>query len=70
MSSLREMTPATLLAAHKAGATYWTKNRPHGATLDNLKSVARSCGFDDECGAWLLGYCQAREMYQHYSKGN
>lgn len=64
MSGIREITEQTMIDAHKAGMAYWQRNKPHNATDDNLRSLARSCGWHDANNdAWLAGFkgAQRRE---------
>ena len=46
-----------MLAAHRAGRAYWTRNRP--ADRANVESVARSCGWGDDAellALWMAAY--------------
>ncbi len=62
MTGLRETTERTMIAAHKAGMTYWQRNKPVDTTPDNLASLARSCGWHGEANrAWIAGYYGARQ---------
>ena len=62
MNGLHETTEATMIEAHKAGAAYWNRNKPHNATRDALELLARSCGWHGEDNAaWLAGFYGARQ---------
>jgi hypothetical protein len=66
IGNLYETTEATLVAAHKNGAAYWTRNRTLAATKDRLSSLARSIGFHgQENEAWLAGYYGAKRRDQN-----
>ena len=62
MPGLRETTEATMVAAHQAGMDYWNRNKPEGATRENLESLARSCGWHGEDNAaWVAGFYGAKK---------
>ena len=61
MTSLRETTEETMVAAHKAGMAYWKQNKPYYTTAEDLASLARSCGWHGEDNAaWLAGFYGAK----------
>lgn len=70
MTGIRETTEATMAAAYEAGATYWKRNHPANATREDLKSVARSCGWHGEDNvAWLAGFYGSKMVIVEVSGG-
>ncbi len=62
-TGLYETTEATMVAAHKAGAAYWRRNKTYLATHESLACLARSCGWHDEdATAWMAGYLGAQRQ--------
>lgn len=56
MNGIRETNEASMIAAHKAGAAYWKRNRPD-INRAQIESLARSCGFHGEDAvAYVAGF--------------
>lgn len=64
VAGFRETNEASMIAAHKAGVAYWRNNRAD-LSLEQLSSVARSCGwYGEDNAAWVAGYVGARRQEQ------
>jgi hypothetical protein len=61
ITSLHEVTEATMVAAHASGVTYWKRNRPHAATVEAIESLGRTLGWHEADNvAFVAGFFGAK----------